>query len=244
MSPSPPTTRHTMNTLPDNELTRHTWIRSQLAALPPGSSLLDAGAGSQPYRGDCKHLKYTAQDFAEFKGNMDVRGLQSKEWDFSGLDIISDITAIPRPDASFDAVLCSEVLEHVPDPVAAVRELCRLLRPGGTLLVTVPNACLVHHAPFCFNSGLTRFFFEHHLPQLGLKIDDVVLSGTMFDWLAQELDRCRVISKQAGLPRPGRFQRWGLKLAGSWLRQQAVHSGAKASSEFLCFGLFVKARKS
>ena len=59
-------------------------------------------------------------------------------WDQTGLDIVGDITSIPEPDASFDAILCVEVLEHVPDPLAALRELGRLLKPNGQLILTAP----------------------------------------------------------------------------------------------------------
>jgi SAM-dependent methyltransferase len=49
-----------------------------------------------------------------------------------------DITAVPVPDASFDAVLCSHVLEHVEDDRAALGEMRRVLRPGGWAVVLVP----------------------------------------------------------------------------------------------------------
>ncbi|HTX45334.1 MAG TPA: class I SAM-dependent methyltransferase [Solirubrobacteraceae bacterium] len=49
-----------------------------------------------------------------------------------------DITAIALPDGSFDAILCSHVLEHVDDDAAAMRELHRVLSPGGWLIVMVP----------------------------------------------------------------------------------------------------------
>jgi SAM-dependent methyltransferase len=53
-------------------------------------------------------------------------------------EVHADLTAMPFADAEFDLVLCSHVLEHVQDDAAAMRELRRVLRPGGTLLAMVP----------------------------------------------------------------------------------------------------------
>lgn len=52
----------------------------------------------------------------------------------------ADLTAAPFPDASFDVIICSHVLEHIPDDHAAFSELFRLLRPGGTVLALTPFA--------------------------------------------------------------------------------------------------------
>ena len=52
-----------------------------------------------------------------------------------------DALALPFPDGTFDRVIASEVLEHIPDDTAAMRELSRVLRPGGSMAVTVPR-CL------------------------------------------------------------------------------------------------------
>jgi SAM-dependent methyltransferase len=57
-----------------------------------------------------------------------------------GVDFHSDLAAIPRPDASYDAIICSHVLEHVRDDRAAMRELRRLLAPGGFAVLQVPIA--------------------------------------------------------------------------------------------------------
>lgn len=60
---------------------------------------------------------------------------------------VGDVSSVPFPDRTFTKIICSEVLEHLPDPMTALRELRRVLRPGGTLAVTVPN----HHYPLLFD---------------------------------------------------------------------------------------------
>ncbi|HVB52299.1 MAG TPA: class I SAM-dependent methyltransferase [Acidimicrobiales bacterium] len=50
-----------------------------------------------------------------------------------------DALHLPFPTATFDVVVCSEVLEHIPDDVAAMSELARVLRPGGAMAITVPR---------------------------------------------------------------------------------------------------------
>jgi SAM-dependent methyltransferase len=57
----------------------------------------------------------------------------------SGSALVGDALALPFPDAAFDRVIAAEVLEHIPADAAAVAELARVLRPGGTLAVTVPR---------------------------------------------------------------------------------------------------------
>lgn len=57
-----------------------------------------------------------------------------------GVDIRAPLDALPRPDDAYDAILCSHVLEHVPDDRAAMRELRRVLAPGGFAVLQVPIA--------------------------------------------------------------------------------------------------------
>jgi ubiquinone/menaquinone biosynthesis C-methylase UbiE len=115
----------------DNQAARDRWLEDTLLSIPANSRILDAGAGTQQYRRFSKHLNYVSQDFSQYNGQGDGAALQTKEFDYGKLDIISDIASIPEPDSSFDAIMCIEVLEHVPDPLLALREFSRLLRGGG-----------------------------------------------------------------------------------------------------------------
>ena len=128
----------------------------------------------------CKHLDYVAQDFGHYNGIGDEKGLQTGKWDQSRLDIISDITDIPEPDASFGAAMCFEVFEHLPQVEAAVEELSRLLKPGGKLLVTAPFCSLTHFAPYHYCSGFNRYFYEEVFPKYDLKILELEKKRQLF----------------------------------------------------------------
>lgn len=65
----------------------------------------------------------------------------------SGPDIVADAHAIPFLDATFEIVLCREVLEHVKDPRQVISELRRVLVPGGTLLLSTRFLFPIHEAP-------------------------------------------------------------------------------------------------
>lgn len=82
-----------------------------------------------------------------------------------------DACCLPFPDESFDRIIASEVFEHVPDDRAAYRELARILRPGGTMALTVPShvperICWAlsdeYHAPFVAG-GHVRIYTEHQV---------------------------------------------------------------------------------
>src|SRR5581483_4512282 len=125
----------------------------------------------------CSHLDYVSQDFGQYDGQGNQIGLQTESWDNSKLDITSDIAAVPAEDESFDAVMCIEVFEHIPHPTEAVREFARLLRPGGTLIITTPVSSLTHFAPYYFYNGYSRFYFEKVLPEHGFRIREISFNG-------------------------------------------------------------------
>lgn len=65
----------------------------------------------------------------------------------AGVQVIGDVQALGIRDASVDVVLCTEVLEHVPDPQRAIDEMYRVLVPGGQLLLTTRFLFPIHDAP-------------------------------------------------------------------------------------------------
>jgi ubiquinone/menaquinone biosynthesis C-methylase UbiE len=172
-----------------NHSTRVEWVKLKLRALPPGTRLLDAGAGEMQFKDLCSHLEYVSQDFDKYDGKGDGAGLQMGRWSAARVDIVSDITDVPAADASFDAILCTEVLEHLPEPVLAFKEFSRLLRARGDLIMTAPFNSLTHFAPYHFYTGFNRYFYEHHLPKLGFDVVEITENGNFFEFLGQELHR-------------------------------------------------------
>ncbi len=137
----------------NNQATREAWLEKTLLKIPKGGKILDAGAGELQYKKFCKHLTYVSQDFGKYNGVGDGTGLQTKTWNQEKLDIVSDITSIPADKDSFDAIMCIEVFEHLKEPVLAIKEFARILKPGGFLIVTAPFCSLTHFAPYHFYTG-------------------------------------------------------------------------------------------
>lgn len=181
-----------------NEEARQNWLRGALAKIPSGARILDAGAGELANKPLCAHLQYVSQDFCQYDGQGNHAGLQSGQWNTSSVDIVSDITAIPEPDASFDAILCSEVLEHILEPTRALDEFARLLKLGGTLILTAPFASLVHMAPYHYVTGFSRYWYEYHLPRRGFEIVELTPNGDWFAYCEQELRRLGFMVRRSG----------------------------------------------
>ncbi|HEX9007037.1 MAG TPA: methyltransferase domain-containing protein [Bacteroidota bacterium] len=224
-----------------NEAEREAWLEEALRKVPAGSRILDAGAGELKYKRFCSHLDYVSQDFAQYDGTGDARGLQMGSWDQSRLDIISDITAIPEPGASFDAIMCIEVFEHLPDPLGALREFARLLRPGGRLILTAPFCSLTHFAPFHFYSGFNRYFFETHLPANGFEVVDLQRNGNFFDFVAQEVRRIGFVARKHADRRLNLMEKMVIQLMLLILAKYRKRD--KGSEEMLCFGYHLTAVK-
>lgn len=224
-----------------NEKSRIDWLEKALAAIPAGSRILDAGAGEQQFKRFCSHLDYIAQDFAQYDGKGDTKGLQMGPWDHGKLNIVSDITEIPELDASFDAIMCIEVFEHLPNPILAIKEFSRLLKSGGFLIITAPFCSLTHFAPYHYSTGYNSYYYKKYLKEYNFEIIELSANGNYFEYLAQEISRIPYVSDQFCKDRMNFLEiicvRIILKMLERFSRKD------KGSKDLLCFGYHVLATK-
>jgi SAM-dependent methyltransferase len=172
---------------------RHKFVFDMLTKCRSGSEqkVIDVGAGLQRYKPKVEELGYTyySHDFAGIKPDpTSFPGLQDKSWVYPEQTYTCDILELPSGER-FDLVLCTEVLEHVPDPVQAMKKIESLLSPGGYLILTVPLNSLIHQAPFYFSSGLSPYFFEYWCEFLKLQIEELNISGKYSDTMRIEVER-------------------------------------------------------
>lgn len=116
------------------------YVKTVANRLPNKSLVLDAGAG------ECVYKKYFNNHIYK---SIDL-GVGESKWNYSNLDYVGPLDNMPIPDGTFDAVLCTQVLEHLEWPRESVKEMYRVLKPGGKLYITAPMAQGEHQVPYDF----------------------------------------------------------------------------------------------
>lgn len=161
------------------------------ANLPDGARVLDIGSGSGALAARLTDIGYKV-----LATDIDLRGFSapcpSAVWDAS-----DERSPPPEAHGTFDAVCAVEILEHTENPLAALRNCKRMLRPGGYLIASTPNVChprsrlkfLLRGAPSYFGPGeykgsghrslLPDWMLQLHLDAVGFDITRVAYAGDM-----------------------------------------------------------------
>jgi SAM-dependent methyltransferase len=138
----------------------------QIAFPEGGDALLDVGAGTRPYAPLYER---------RFRTSLSTDVGDSLH-DTSSVDVLAPAADLPFDDASFDCVVCTEVLEHCPDPWAAGAEIARVLRPGGWAFVSTPFLRPLHEAPHDYHR-FTPWGLTELAKRCGLTVERIAPRG-------------------------------------------------------------------
>lgn len=163
------------------------------AGVPAGALVLDAGAGEGRYRPEFAHTRYIGVDLA----------VGDVAWNYHTLDAISDLVRLPFGANTFDAALCTQVLEHVNEPHLVLQEIQRVLKPGGRLFLTAPQSWHQHQKPHDYYR-YTSFGLRHQFEQAGLRVDSIQSMGGYFWFVSYQLQNINFWL----FPRGMRGRRW------------------------------------
>ncbi len=149
---------------------------SGAAAVDPNALIVDAGAGQSRFAGLFRNNRYVALDF----------GRGDSGWDYTGLDVVGDLQHLPLKTGSAAVVINTQVLEHLPEPGRALREMHRILEPGGRLFLTAPQGWHEHQQPHDYYR-FTSFALERLLSGAGFRSWTIDPMGGYFHYLGQRL---------------------------------------------------------
>jgi SAM-dependent methyltransferase len=195
-------------------------------SLPNGSSILDAGAGESAYKSLFEHCDYKAIDLA----------VGESRWNYSNLDFIGPLDDMPIEDAQFDAVLCTQVLEHLEWPRESAAEMCRVLKPGGRIYITVPMSHGEHQIPYDF-FRYTSYGLKSILSHAGFSEIRVNPCGGFLTRWAYEMPRIFSIFPPTGL-RSGNYSLIGISLLP--IKVLLIPLVRLVQFSFMCFERFDK----
>jgi SAM-dependent methyltransferase len=143
--------------------------------MPAGILLLDGGAGN------CKHLNF----FPHVRTiALDLEPCRRRR--YGEIDLAATLYAIPIRNNTVDAVINVEVIEHLAEPVQALSEIFRILRPGGRLYLIAPQGWEVHDIPNDY-FRFTRYGLQYLFEKVGLRVLSIAPLGGYFWYLGHRV---------------------------------------------------------
>jgi len=189
--------------------------------------LIDLGCGDMPFRSFVR---------GQVSG-YDSLDLYPRRPDVTYVGDVQDMAVVPS--AAYDTALCVEVLEHVPDPFRAAREIHRILRPGGVLVMSVPHLSRLHDEPHDYYR-YTRHGVRHLLEQAGFELLELERRGGLLSFIGHQVSTT-LLGLTWGVPGLRQaawlLNRWLVVALSSWLDARLDRAGLFA------LGYSVAARK-
>jgi SAM-dependent methyltransferase len=136
------------------------WLKTVADVIEPHCLVLDAGSGEGMYRHLFGRVSYESADFCK------VAKLYVKP------TYVCDLAKIPVEDERYDVVICTQVLEHVPEPIEVLKEFYRILKPGGKLFLSAPLFFEEHEQPYDFYR-YTQFGLANLLTTVGFRVSSI-----------------------------------------------------------------------
>jgi SAM-dependent methyltransferase len=161
------------------------WLDRELtafaASLAQGAIVLDAGAGSQKYKGKFSRQIYESADFEQVNKR------------YAPSTYVCDLRSIPVDNDRFDAIIFTQVMEHLPEPEIVLSELKRILKPGGRIFFIAPLYYEEHEKPYDYYR-FTQYALEFMFKRAGFEITELRwLEGFM----ATTAHKLRYVAKHA-----------------------------------------------
>jgi len=168
--------------------------------LGAGLSVLDLGCGPGNLLERLEGARVVGLDLSDYL----LAQARARVAGRAGFEVLKgDAEHLPFPDASFDRIVCSEVLEHIEKPDAAMREMRRVARPGARVVITVPNETLINLTKrVVIALGLKRWIAKDY-PMSDDMLDEWHRTEISEEWV---LDACAPLFRHAGtvsVPLPG-----------------------------------------
>lgn len=168
------------------------YVAARLAPYPKETIICDLGVGLAP-------LAALTDRFDRVVG-VDF-------FPYAPVHVVADLRdPLPLADAAFEVVLCTETLEHIPNPELLISEIARILTPGGVCIGSVPFLHPVHYGPYDFYR-YTPYALERFLTNAGFVDPVVAAMGSSFDVLTTYQSRffARALGSVAARPRFSRL---------------------------------------
>ncbi len=175
------------------------------ALIGAGSRIIDIGGKKEGKRG--------LFDITKYGTNVTYVNIDEK----NNPDILADATNLPVNDESYDIAIMGELLEHVPDPRAVLKEAFRVLKNNGVALITVPFMYPIHGDPDDYGR-YTESFWEKVATDLGFKVSSIKRQGGMFAVTALMVQHLFRAKKKSWTPIQNALVKFFM-----WLDNRSVH---------------------